>query len=280
LRAHERLLGTMTLVSTPGGRRYDERDVALGEELARRAAVAIDNARLYREARDAIRLRDDFLSIASHELNTPIAALQLSVEGLEAAARSSPQIVERLVHLITRQSRRLGGLVRGLLSVAELQAGRLHVDRATVDLSRVVREIAEEMGPELSRARCQLALLAPGPVEGQWDRTRLEQIVTNLFTNAIKYGGGSPIQVSVEVPAPGLARLMVEDHGIGIEPERLLHVFGRFERAVPATNYGGLGLGLYVVREVATALGGTVTATSTQGSGSTFIVELPTNTGG
>jgi predicted ATPase/signal transduction histidine kinase len=275
LRANERLLGTMTLVCSPGGRRYDERDLALGEELARRAAMALDNARLYREAREAIRVRDDFLSIASHELNTPIAALQLSVEGLDQAGQSpSPAAAERLVSLITRQSRRLGTLVRELLSVAELQAGRLRVERSTVDLSRVVREIVEELGPELARARCGLTVEAPAPVEGLWDRTRLDQVVSNLLSNAMKYGAGQPIRIAVSASA-GIARLVVEDHGIGIDPERLRHVFGRFERAVPASNYGGLGLGLYVVREIVAALGGTVSVESAIGAGSTFTVELP-----
>ena len=130
LRARERLLGTMTLVASPQGRRYDERDLALGEELARRAAVAIDNARRYREAKDAVRLRDDFLSIASHELNTPIAALALSAEGFEnALGVARPEVLTRMVALITRQARRLGALVKELLGVAELQAGRLLVQR-------------------------------------------------------------------------------------------------------------------------------------------------------
>lgn len=276
LRARERLLGTMTLVSTPGGRRYDERDLALGDELARRAAMAIDNARLYREAQDAVRLRDDFLSIASHELNTPIAALQLTIEGFEqAAVVASRETLERMVRLVTRQSRRLGTLVKELLSVAELQAGRLHVERATVDLARVVREIAEELGPELLRARCKLTVDAPVPVEGQWDRTRLDQIVTNLMANAIKYGAGTRIAVTVEEAPRGTARLVVEDEGIGIDPERLRRLFGRFDRAVSASHYGGMGLGLYVVKEIVSALGGTVSVKSTAKTGSTFTVELP-----
>ena len=276
LRANGRLLGSLTLVSRPGGRRYDERDLALGEELARRAAMALDNARLYREAREAIRVRDDFLSIASHELNTPIAALQLSIEGLEQTGQALPGVVsERLVRLVTRQSRRLGTLVRELLSVAELQAGRLRVQRTTVDLSRVARELVEELAAELARAQCTVTVRAPAPVEGQWDRTRLDQVVHNLLSNAMKYGAGHPVTITVDQSSPGTARLVVEDQGIGIDPERLRHVFGRFERAVPASNYGGLGLGLYIVREIVNALGGTVSVKSATGAGSTFTVELP-----
>jgi signal transduction histidine kinase len=116
---------------------------------------------------------------------------------------------------------------------------------------------------------------APAPVEGQWDRTRLEQVTHNLLSNAIKYSAGHPITVTVEESPPGTARLVVEDQGIGIDPERLRHVFGRFERAVPASNYGGLGLGLYVVQEIVNALGGTVSVRSATGQGSTFTVELP-----
>jgi signal transduction histidine kinase len=275
LRASERLLGSMTLVSRPGGRRYDELDLALGEELARRAAMALDSARLYREAREAVRVRDDFLSIASHELNTPIAALQLSIEGLEQTQTLPGAVSERLVRLVTRQSRRLGTLVRELLSVAELQAGRLRVVRTTVDLSRVARELCEELAAELARARCVVTVRAPAPVEGQWDRTRLDQVVHNLLSNAMKYGAGHPVTITVDQSSPGTARLVVEDQGIGIDPERLRHVFGRFERAVPASNYGGLGLGLYIVREIVNALGGTVSVKSATGAGSTFTVELP-----
>jgi signal transduction histidine kinase len=276
MRARDRLLGTMTLVCSPHRRKYDERDLALGEELARRAAMALDNARLYDEARDAIRLRDDFLSIASHELNTPIAALQLSAEGFEQAApHASTEVLQRMSRLMARQARRLGTLVKELMSVAELQAGRLHVERTTIDFTRVVREITEELAPELSRARCALTLRATASIEGEWDRTRLEQIVTNLLSNAMKYGAGKPITVEVSESPPGTARLVVADQGIGIDPDRLHHVFGRFERAVPVGSYGGLGLGLYVVREIVTALGGHVKVESVAGAGSTFTVELP-----
>jgi signal transduction histidine kinase len=165
--------------------------------------------------------------------------------------------------------------VRELMSVAELQAGRLYVERKVIDLARVAREITEELAPELARAHCPLVLRADHPVEGQWDRTRLDQIVSNLLSNAIKYGAGKPIVLSVEESPPGTARLVVADQGIGIDPDRLRHIFGRFERAVSAASYGGLGLGLYVVREIVNALGGQVTVESTAGVGSTFTVELP-----
>jgi GAF domain-containing protein len=194
LRARERLLGTMTLVLSPGGRRYDQRDLALGEELARRAAMAIDNARLYREAKEAVRLRDDFISAASHELNTPIAALQLGVEGFELIARTaSPEVLEQMLRLLGRQTRRLGAVVKDLMNVSDLQPRRPGADRPRIDLAQVVSELRQVLAGSEGSAPTSVDL-ALGAVR---------EIVAALGgTVAVKSTAGAGSTFTIELPRP------------------------------------------------------------------------------
>jgi signal transduction histidine kinase len=266
----------MTLVSAVPFPTDGPPALELAQELARRAAVAIDNARLYREAQEAIRLRDEFLSIASHELNTPLATLRLLVEGLETQdMAANPELLSRSMRVLSRQTRRLVGLVAELLNVTRISAGPLHLQLERVDLAGVVHDVVERFSQELSRAHCKVSVRAPSSVVGRWDRNRLEQVLTNLLSNAIKFGAGHPIQIVVEGTAAGMARLTVTDQGIGIPPDQLTRIFGRFSRAVSPTHYGGLGLGLYIVSQIVHAFGGSVQVNSHEGLGSTFTVELP-----
>lgn len=267
------VLGALLFVSAHDARRYGANEVSLAEDLAGRAASAIDNARLYRDAQHAIGLRDEFMSVASHELNTPITSLTLLVQGLRKGAISGDANM-RAVGIIERQVAKLSGLIDQLLSVARIHAGRFDLDLERVDLAGVVRDVVERFGEDIARAGCALKLCAALPVVGRWDRARLDQVVTNLLSNALKFAEGRPIEIGLE-EAGGVAFLAITDHGIGIPPERLPHIFGRFERAVPARRYGGLGLGLYIVHAIVSALGGTVRATSTVGVKTTFTVQLP-----
>ena len=276
LRAHGRFLGAMTLGSNAPGRRFEAPDLAAAEELARRAALAIDNARLYREAREAIRLRDEFMSIASHELNTPITTLRLVSQSLEKMD-GIPSMTEfsKMVSIISRQSHRLGALVSDILDVVEIPAGNFTLRREPVELVSLVRETVELARGDLDRARCRLAVTAGEEVVGSWDRARIQKVISSLLSNAIKFAPGKGIEIVVARERAGWARLTVEDHGLGIPPERLPHIFGRLERAVSASHYGGLGLGLYIVRAVVEAHGGSVNVSSTPGEGAKFIVDLP-----
>ncbi|WP_375767789.1 PAS domain S-box protein [Archangium gephyra] len=275
-----RTLGALTFITTVrSGRHYGAVELEAAEDLARRAALSVDNARLYRDAQRAVRLRDEFLSIASHELKTPLTPLMLKLRVLtrELESRLEPTLGQRLLgHLevCRRQVKRLSELVDGLLDVSHLSAGRLRIEREAVDLSELVREVAASFQPEAERSGCPLRLEAEGPVVGQWDRLRLEQVVSHLLSNALKYGAGHP--VSIRVQAEGVqARLVVRDEGIGIEPDVLPRIFHKFERGVSERHYGGLGLGLYVTQQVLHAMGGTISAESTPGHGATFTVELP-----
>ncbi|MCP3140784.1 AAA family ATPase [Pyxidicoccus xibeiensis] len=276
--ARGQTLGALSLVSSAPGRRYGAADLQLAREVARRAAVAIDNARLYRKTQEAIQVRDEFLSVASHELNTPMTSLTLALQSMARVLQSGraidPQLLGRLVERALRQGARLRRLNRDLLDVTRVHARWLPLDLDDVELGGVVREVLEALSLDLSRAGCTVLVREGGRVVGRWDRDRIVQILTSLLSNAIKFGAGRPIEVSFGAEA-GLARVSVRDQGIGIDPARRERIFERFERAVSDKHYGGLGLGLYLSRRLAEAHGGTIRLQSEPGTGSTFTLELP-----
>jgi len=272
-------LGAITLASSESGRHFGPEDLAFAQELAGRASVAIENSRLYREAREAVRARDEFLSIASHELKTPLTTLQLQIQGLARKLKSSverPALQGLAPRVATseRQIERLTALINNLLDISRITAGRLDLDLEPVDLAAVAKEAAARFGEELARAGCVLELRAEGECVGRWDRLRLEQVVTNLLSNAAKYGAGRPIEIEVN-GGEATARFSIRDHGIGIPAEHQARIFERFERAVSDRHYGGLGLGLWIVRQIVEAFGGTIQVESRAGAGSTFTVLLP-----
>jgi len=280
LPARERTIGALTLLAVESGRRYGPNDLELVEALAARAALAVDNARLYSEAQAAIRARDEFLSIASHELRTPLTPLQLHLQHLRASAQQhrlasmAPEYLLSTLDTAVRQVERLSRQMNNLLDVTRIVGGRIRMERESFDLVALVRETCERAQPELDLAKSTLELRAERPVVGRWDRTQLEQVAANLVSNAIKYGAGKPITIDVE-RIDSVARLVVRDQGIGIAAEKLDRLFGRFERAVSARAYSGLGLGLYIVRQFVEAHGGSVKIQSEEGRGSVFTVELP-----
>ncbi|MCU1279153.1 MAG: Sensory box histidine kinase [bacterium] len=231
-----------------------------------------------KQAQQAIRVRDDFLSIASHELKTPLTSLKLQVQGLSMMppASLSPEDgarVKQTLDVIDRQVVRLDKLIANLLDVSRIAAGRLLIDPAEADLSTLVREVVRQFEPQLARCHCKLESRIEESVVGWWDAPRIDQVVTNLISNAIKYGDGKPIELSVE-STPESARVTVRDHGIGISPEDQRRIFGRFERAA-SLSYGGLGLGLFISAQIVRAHGGTIRVESTPELGSLFTVELP-----
>lgn len=277
-----RILGAMTFVASVSGHRYGPVDLQLAQDLAHRAAMALDSARLYREAQQAIMTRDEFLSIASHELKTPLTALQLQVQALLRTTQKnglSKLTAERLAQKLTladQQTERLSNLINELLDVSRIRTGRIDIRLEEVDLAQIVRDVVARFEEQIAQSGCAVLVEAETAVKACGDHSRLEQVVTNLLSNAIKYGLSNPVEISVTVNhARACAELMVRDHGIGIAPEHLERIFVRFERAVSSNHYGGLGLGLYIVRQIVEALNGTIRVSSELGKGSTFTVMLP-----
>jgi PAS domain S-box-containing protein len=267
-----RLVGAITLSAAPHSK-YTSSDLEVAEELARRAALAIDNARLYRRAQEALRARDEFLSIAAHEIRGPINSIHLAVQSVRQA-KVPPEALPKLFEIVERQDRRLSQFADEILDFGRIRAGQLQLEYEDVNLGEVVRDVAARLGPEIARSGSSLTVTVPGQVVGQWDRSRLDQVVSNLLSNAIKFGFGKPIEIVIGA-REGRAFLIVRDHGMGIEPEDRKRIFQPFERGVSVRHYGGLGLGLHIVKTIVNALGGSVNVTSEPGGGSTFRVELP-----
>jgi PAS domain S-box-containing protein len=232
-----------------------------------------ERERLLEQAQEAVRLRDEFLSIAAHEIRGPITSMRLAVQSLRAGSLP-PEAVPQSLDIIDRSQRRLADFVEKLLDLARIQTGALQLDLERMDLCEVVREVVSRFEVELHRSGSTLSLRTEAAVIGNWDRLRVDQVVTNLLSNAIKFGAGKPI--AVEVASEGdRARFVVSDRGIGIPDETQQRLFRPFQRGVSIRHYGGLGLGLHIVQTIVDALGGRVLLTSAPGAGARFEVELP-----
>jgi PAS domain S-box-containing protein len=224
-------------------------------------------------AQEGIRLRDEFLSIVSHELKTPLAGLLLQVEALATRKNLEAGVHDKLCR--ARESgERLDGLIETLLDVSRIATGRFVLALERVDLAALLLETLESFQLAAHKAGCELRVEAPVTVVGNWDRVRIGQVFANLLSNALKYGAGRPVHVQLELDGSD-AVLTVRDHGPGIDPTMQSRIFERFERAVSTRHYGGLGIGLYVVREIVTAHGGTAVAENSPNGGARFKIRLP-----
>ena len=247
----------------------DERiELLVRERAARFEAEANQQraAQLYVEARDAVQLRDDFLTVAAHELRTPLTTLRLQGQQLSRNGTAPP--------LLLRSVDRLCRLVDQLLDVSSMGGRPLELQLEQTDLRTIVQEAATRFGEEAKLNGCTIQVQAEEPVPAELDPTRVEQVVANLLTNAIKYGRGKPIELSVQ-RADGMARLVVRDQGIGVAADQQGRIFERFTRAVSVREYGGLGLGLFITKQIVEAHGGTIRVLSEPGAGAVFQVDLP-----
>ncbi len=228
----------------------------------------------------ALRARDELLSIASHELRTPITSLQLHLEMLDRRFTREPslgQVAERAAHeasVALQKTRRLAEMVDVLLDVARIQEGRFLLDPQPISLSALCRDVVEHLTVRAIEAHAPIRLTADPNVDGTWDRFRLEQVLTNLLVNAIKYAAGKPIDVVLRSTPSGV-HLEVRDHGPGLPREQHEAIFDRFVRFTPRQHYGGFGLGLWIAREIVRAHRGSIRVESVPGEGAAFIVELP-----
>ncbi|WP_434417668.1 sensor histidine kinase [Nannocystis pusilla] len=225
-----------------------------------------------REQSRQLRVRDEFIRIASHELSTPLTATKLALRRLEGV--ELPEAARHPVEVLRRQLRRLELLVSEMLDATRLQIGRLRLERSQVDLVAVTDAVIDLLSASETGAPGQIRLHGIERAVGEWDPARLDQIVTNLLTNAIKYGEGRPIDVTITLHGED-ARLQVADRGIGIAAEALERIFDPFERAAPVETHGGLGLGLYIARRFVEMHGGRIAVESRLGAGTTFTVDLP-----
>jgi len=281
---YTRMLGAIAFERGPSREKFDEADMLLAQDLAHRIAAAIDNACLYSEAQSAIRARDEFLSIASHELRTPLTPLKIQTQllirrlGQGDSAQVKPETLRKIAETSDRQVERLSRLVDELLDVSRINVGRLALDLQPLSLPDVVNNVVEHFQSPGVEGQGRIEVSGNGPIVGNWDPLRLEQVVTNLLTNAIKYGSGKPIIVSMSTDG-ARAQLTVQDQGIGIAKQDQARIFDRFERAASSRHFGGLGLGLYITKEIISSHGGTIRVESEPGRGSTFIVDLPLTLG-
>jgi PAS domain S-box-containing protein len=277
--SRERNLGVMTLVASESGRRYSDKDLKLAEELGRRAGIAVENALLFKEAQQAIQARDEFLSIASHELKTPLTALRLQAQitnhnlSKGDLAFFSPERLRGFANQVDSQVSRLNQLVDDMLDVSRIQSGKLIPKFERFNLADLALSVCEQLSPIAKAAGCAIQTSLKD-VAGEWDRHRIEQVLMNLITNSIKYGAGKPIEVKVYPRSPS-AVVEVRDQGIGINKEHHDRIFERFERAVDANGITGLGLGLYISKNIVQAHQGSIRVESEAGKGATFIVQLP-----
>ncbi len=229
------------------------------------------------ELEHALRVRDDFLSIAAHELRNPMHSLLLQVSAALQVSRrqGSPALIQRLERIQQIVDRYLKRATL-LLDVARMSSTGQKLYLEEFNLVEVVREVVDSYAAEAEFHQSSLHLTAPESLCGRWDRLGIEQIVSNLISNAIKFGAGSPIGVNLTREQDGLALLQVRDRGVGISAEDQDRIFGRFEQLrSPGERPKGAGLGLWLIRELIQGHGGEISVSSTPGAGATFTVKLP-----
>ena len=249
------------------------------EQLRRAEREAVEERGRSEQVQQALRDRDEFISVAAHELRTPLTALQLKLQGLERGLDGTAGRTTHRIEGAVRQTERLARLVDRLLDVSRISQGKLEMVHEEFDLAVLVRQVVEDFREPAAQAQSPLDLSLPEKAEGSWDRLRIEQVLVNVLSNAVKYGAGKPITVKLDLEGQR-ARLEVADRGIGISPEDAARIFNRFQRAASIRHYGGLGLGLYITRHIVEAHGGTISVQSAVGQGSTFVIDLPRSSAG
>lgn len=228
----------------------------------------------------AVKMRDDFMSVVAHELRTPLNTLfletQLRKMQIERGnlAAFTPDQIGKMVARDDRQIRNMVRLIDDMLDVSRIRSGALSVRPAQVELAGLLRRVIDDLEQQALAVGSAITLNAPQPVDGWWDEFRIEQVVVNLLTNALRYGSGKPVEVGLSATPDG-ARIEVRDHGIGISEQDQQRIFQQFERGGGGKSADGLGLGLYITRQLVEAHGGNISVHSEPGEGSIFRLDLP-----
>ncbi len=277
LKTRDRVVGALQLVATESGYHYNDQDLELVQEVARRAAMAVDNARLYAEAQQAIAIREEFLSVAAHELKTPVTAVrgfaQLLMRQLNQEKQPDPIRLRRSLDMINQQSERLLKLIVRLLDLSRLQGGRLVIEPEVTDLTPVIQRVVE--GVRTTAEKHTLVVETASSIIANVDALRIEQVVINLLDNAVKYSpDGGVIELKLSIPTPHYIEMRVKDQGLGIAPEDRDRIFERFYQAHDQ-GFGGIGIGLYISRQIIELHGGKIEAEFPAEGGTIFIVTLP-----
>jgi PAS domain S-box-containing protein len=285
------VLGSLSLITTSDSeRRYTQADVALAEDLARRAALAVENAQLYaqaqtaiRTAEEAVRAREEFLSVAAHELKTPVTSLrgfaQLTLRALEQDRELDRDRLRHALMVVNQQSDKLRRLVAQLLDISRIQSGRLQLELQETDLGQLISDVV--LGMQHQSQYHTLNIDLPFRQQVRIDPLRLEQVLTNLLDNAIKYSPqGGPIDIQLRQPDPRHVSIAIRDRGPGIKPEYRAHIFERFYQAGAEVEHAaGMGLGLYISREIVELHNGTIEAQFPDDGGARFVITLPLTSG-
>ncbi|MGE0526599.1 MAG: ATP-binding protein, partial [Bdellovibrionales bacterium] len=259
---------------------FSGREEEIIKGLASQAAIAIDNARLFQQLKEAVHARDQFMSIASHELRTPLTSMKLQTQLFHRSQAKNPgvalepQKMARFVGSIDGGLNRLIRLVDDMLDISRIQHGRLSINAERMDLVPVLSEALERLKPQLAEAGMELKVSAPRQLFANIDRFRIEQVITNLVTNAIRYAANAPLDVTLQAVEDRIT-VSFKDYGPGIKKEDRVRVFDRFERLVSADQISGMGLGLFISREIVEAHGGTIKIDSEEHQGACFVIDLP-----
>jgi PAS domain S-box-containing protein len=275
----DRIHGAISVVASDSSRTFTSQDLAMAEELGMRAGVAIENALLYQTAQKAIAVRDEFLSIASHELKTPVTSLKLLLQmtrkGVvpEESIGPSPQKLALSLDKANTQVNRLTNLIEDLLDTSRIQMGKVDYYFQKVNLSELVQDMCDSYRDHLSSHGCEMNTFIEKDIFVRADRMRFEQVVLNILTNAAKYGNQKPVNVTLK-NTNGFSKLTIKDHGLGIPKDKQDRVFDRFERAISSKNISGLGLGLFISKEIIKAHNGKIWVDSEPYHGAEFHVEL------
>lgn len=285
LKGRESVLGMITFFTTKNStKELKKRHIWLSEELAYRASMAFENALIHLSSQEAIRSRDEFLSIASHELKTPLQSLTLQNQMRKRNLSKNlveafvPEKVSQMIDADLRHLMRINRLIDDMLDISRIRAGKLTFMKENIQFCSFVKDVLSRFRPQLDAVGCYMTATYCEEIETHIDIYRIEQVILNLLTNAMKYGAGKPIKVEV-INKVGRIQLLVHDQGPGIKDQDSERIFERFERAISSNEVSGLGLGLYISRQIMEQNSGALFVRSMYGKGSTFIMELPLNNG-